>query len=102
MKKHSKKHTNYILEQTRKKGRHGDTVLAHINPLEAKMLKKAGGSGTINPDTGLPEFFFRGVRNFIRNPGRTIQRTFKNPKRTIADALGTAAAVFGGPVGGLS
>lgn len=100
MKKYTKKDVNYILEQTRKKGRGGDTILAHINPLEAKILKKAGGSGTINPDTGLPEFLFRGVRNFFRNPGRTIQKTFKNPKRTIADALGTAAAVFGGPVGG--
>ena len=100
MKKHTKKDVNYILEQTRKKGRSGDTVLAHINPLEAQMLKKAGGSGTINPDTGLPEFFFRGVRNFIKNPGRTINKTIKNPKRTIADTIGTAAAIFGGPVGG--
>ena len=37
-------------------GRGGDTVLAHINPQEASLLKSAGGSGTINPDTGLPEF----------------------------------------------
>jgi hypothetical protein len=51
-----KQKLNYILEQVRKKGRNGDTILAHINPLEAKMLKAAGGSGTINPKTGLPEF----------------------------------------------
>ena len=38
-------------------GRNGDTMLAHITPEEAAMLKAAGGSGTINPDTGLPEFF---------------------------------------------
>ena len=38
-------------------GRHGDTMLAHINPREAAMLQQAGGSGTINPHTGLPEFF---------------------------------------------
>lgn len=100
MKNYTKKNVNYILEQTRKKGRRGDTVLAHINPLEAQMLKKAGGSGTINPNTGLPEFFFRGVRNFFRKPGRTVEKTFKNPKRTIADTIGTAAAIFGGPVGG--
>ena len=100
MKKYNKKDVNYILEQTRKKGRGGDTILAHINPLEAQMLKKAGGSGTINPETGLPEFLFRGVRNFFRNPGRTIQKAIKNPKRTLGDAVGTAAAIFGGPVGG--
>lgn len=96
----NRKQLNPILEQVRKKGRHGDTILAHINPLEAMMLKQAGGSGTTNPDTGLPEFVLRGFRNFFRNPGKTIEKTFKNPKRTIADAVGTAAAIFGGPVGG--
>jgi hypothetical protein len=38
------------------KGRKGDTILAHINPREAALLKKRGGSGTINPETGLPQF----------------------------------------------
>jgi hypothetical protein len=38
-------------------GRHGDTMLAHINPQEAALLKSLGGSGTINPHTGLPEYF---------------------------------------------
>tara|TARA_R110000796_G_C14544504_1_gene433260 strand:- start:1397 stop:2212 length:816 start_codon:yes stop_codon:yes gene_type:complete len=38
------------------KGQDGDTMLAHINPYEAKLLKAHGGSGTINPTTGLPEF----------------------------------------------
>jgi hypothetical protein len=40
----------------RSKGRGRDKVLAHITPREAKKLKREGGSGTINPDTGLPEF----------------------------------------------
>ena len=38
------------------KGRGGDSILAHITPEEAAMLKRRGGSGTINPATGLPEF----------------------------------------------
>lgn len=38
-------------------GRHGDTMLAHINPREAEMLRRMGGGGTINPRTGYPEFF---------------------------------------------
>lgn len=37
-------------------GRDGDNIVAHINPEEAEMLKRAGGRGTINPATGLPEF----------------------------------------------
>jgi len=38
------------------KGRKGDTILAHINPREAALLREHGGSGTTNPETGLMEF----------------------------------------------
>ena len=38
------------------KGRMGDTRLAHINDYEANLLKAVGGSGTINPTTGLTEY----------------------------------------------
>ena len=37
-------------------GRGGDTLLAHINPREAEVLRRMGGTGTINPHTGLREF----------------------------------------------
>lgn len=37
-------------------GRDGDTLIAHINPREAALLKALGGRGTINPKTGLLEF----------------------------------------------
>jgi hypothetical protein len=43
-------------EELRKKGRGRDTMLAHITPDEAALLKARGGRGTLNPDTGLPEF----------------------------------------------
>jgi hypothetical protein len=39
------------------KGRNGDTILAHITPREAALLREQGGAGTINPETGLPEFY---------------------------------------------
>jgi len=45
-----------LAEMLRRKGRGRDTVLAHITPREARKLKAMGGSGTINPETGLPEF----------------------------------------------
>ena len=46
------------------KGRYGDTMLAHINPEEAELLKARGGAGTINPKTGLPEFYSYSGSNF--------------------------------------
>jgi hypothetical protein len=45
-----------LAEMIRSKGRGKDTILAHITPKEAALLKRRGGSGTTNPDTGLPEF----------------------------------------------
>jgi hypothetical protein len=38
------------------KGRGRDTILAHITPREAALLKARGGRGSTNPDTGLLEF----------------------------------------------
>jgi hypothetical protein len=38
-------------------GRLGDTMLAHISPEEAALLKARGGAGTLNPETGLPQYF---------------------------------------------
>lgn len=46
-----------IAKMLEKKGRGGDTILAHITKREAEMLKEMGGAGTINPETGLLEFF---------------------------------------------
>lgn len=42
-------------------GRHGDTMLMHVNPIEVEGLKALGAATgrkvTINPNTGLPEAF---------------------------------------------
>jgi hypothetical protein len=45
-----------LAELLRSKGRGKDSVLAHITPKEAALLKKRGGRGSINPETGLLEF----------------------------------------------
>jgi len=51
------------------KGRYGDTMLAHINPEEAALLKSMGGAGTINPQTGLREFFdVNFLKQFLPEP----------------------------------
>jgi hypothetical protein len=73
-------------ESLRQKGRYGDTVLAHINPQEAMMLKAMGGSGTINPATGLPEF------NLFKKVGGWVSDGFK----AVANV---AKAVVASPVG---
>lgn len=42
-----------------KRGRYGDTMLMHVNPLEVEALSRAyPGMVTKNPDTGYPEAFW--------------------------------------------
>jgi len=57
-------------------GRNGDSMLAHITPEEAELLRSRGGSGTINPVTGLPEFF-------LKKLGRAISSAFKSVANVV-------------------
>ena len=81
-----------LAEIIRQQGEGEDTILAHINPIEAAVLKSMGGSGTINPKTGLPQFGL-----------------FSNPKKWFKSVVGPAAGVvlgnmilpgLGGIIGG--
>ena len=45
------------VENVASRGRHGDTMLMHVNPDELKGLSSLLGPTTTNPDTGLPEAF---------------------------------------------
>ena len=46
-----------LYKEISSKGIKGDTELAHINEFEKKLLIMHGGSGTINPETGLRQYF---------------------------------------------
>lgn len=64
------------IAQLKKAGRYGDTTLAHLSPKSAATLKRMGGSGTINPKTGLQEYFlgsiFKGIGNFLKSAAGVI------------------------------
>jgi len=65
-------------------GRNGDTQLAHINPQEAQMLKQMGGSGTINPYTGLREY------NWLKDAGDWFMKNVINEgMEVIEHGIGT-------------
>jgi hypothetical protein len=90
------------------KGRGGDSILAHITPEEAAMLKRHGGSGTINPATGLPEFkggplggIVDAVKGVVKGVVNVVKDVLKSP---VGRILGTIAlATVLGPAGvGLS
>jgi len=62
-----------LAKELQSKGRYGDTILAHINPQEAGILKALGGSGTRNPDTGLPEFILKKITRPFVDAVKTVQ-----------------------------
>lgn len=66
-----------LAQELPKYGRYGDSIVAHINPQEAAMLKAMGGSGTINPVTGLPEYFFKAVSRAVAAPFKAVNEVVK-------------------------
>lgn len=73
-----------LAKKVRKAGTDGDTILAHINPLEAAQLAAQSGGASINPRTGLPSYKFK------------IGKVLKTVARVAAPFVGGAIA---GPVG---
>ena len=68
-------------------GRNGDTMLAHITPAEARLLQRRGGAGTINPYTGLPEFFLKGLVKGIGNAFKSVGKAVSNTFKSIGSAV---------------
>ena len=68
-------------------GRNGDTMLAHITPAEARMLRRRGGSGTINPITGLPEFFLKKVAKAVGNTLKSVGKAVSGAVKGIVNGV---------------
>jgi hypothetical protein len=74
-------------------GRNGDTMLAHVTPAEMRMLKDKGGAGTINPRTGLPEFF--SLKKVFSKIGRAVKKFARSTIGKIV--ISTALFMIAGP-----
>lgn len=86
-----------IAKQLAGKGRGGDSMLVHITPREASMLKDAGGAGTINPDTGLMEFYDLmqyGGEPDVRTGGYTRSMTQSVPAPSIQSSYTPAGSQY--------
>jgi hypothetical protein len=86
---------NALYEDLANKGIDGDTELAHVNKAEMDVLRAMGGSGTINPNTGLIQF---GGGSSPPPPpsSQTVSQTSEFPtelKPYIKDVLGKAQAI---------
>jgi hypothetical protein len=86
-------------------GQGGDSELVHVNRREAEMLRRMGGAGTVNPNTGLREY--KGLKSIFKSilPIATaIFMPYLAPVvGTALGVAGTAGSVLGGAiVGGAS
>lgn len=98
--------TKKELQKLARLGRRGDTELAHVNKFEKQMLKRMGGSGTINPYTGLREYgllgdLWEGIKGFGEALYDAIIPSGK-PGSSILEQLGSGLGLtsndwFAGP-----
>jgi hypothetical protein len=87
---------NALYEDLANKGIDGDTELAHVNKAEMDVLRAMGGSGTINPNTGLIQFGGGGSPPPPPPSSQTVSQTSEFPtelKPYIKDVLGKAQAI---------
>jgi hypothetical protein len=86
---------NALYEDLAGKGTEGDTELAHVNKAEMVVLRDMGGSGTVNPNTGLIQFGGGSPPPPPAIPTSTTQTSeFPTELRPfITDVLGKAQAI---------
>lgn len=95
-------------DMVREKGRFGDDMLVHMTPREFKVFQEQFGPGTVNPDTGLPEFFlgdlFSGVGNLFGNAdwGSSLLNAGIGAGLGYLTGGDGKSALIGGALGGLS
>lgn len=77
-----------IAQELQSYGRNGDTMLAHITPQEAEVLTLLGGSGTINPNTGLPEYW-GGFGGFISSALGSVGNLVSDVGGFVTDTIGS-------------
>jgi len=77
-----------VAQHMKDQGRGKDTILAHISPKEAELLRSKGGIGTLNPATGLPEFgLFDDIADGLKGVGNFIGDVLRPVGNVIGDIL---------------
>ena len=93
-------------QKIRRAGRYGDSETIHINPEELEELTQMWGPPSINPETGMPEFFLKKVWKAVKKVAPIASLFIP----VIGPALGTAlgiggiagSALAGAALGGIS
>lgn len=73
-----------LIDDIKAAGRYGDTELVHMNKDEKAFLDSLG-KHTINPETGLPEYFSLG--KVFKKAGKAVKGVVKGVGNTVKGAL---------------
>jgi len=82
-----------VAQFLQEQGREGDTILAHINPQEAAMLKRMGGAGTINPVTGLLEYKKKWFKSAVKSVTGAVKSVAKAVVSVVKPVVNAVKAV---------
>jgi hypothetical protein len=88
-----------VATELAKMGRGGDRMIAHVTPAEARMLRRRGGSGTINPYTGQPEFLKKFVKSVVKTITQPIKSAGKAVKGLVKGVGNVVKKIASSPIG---
>lgn len=93
-------------QQVEGAGRHGDDHLIHVNEDEFHQLTQMWGPPTVNPETGMPEFFLGGLFKVFKKLLPVAAMFIPGIGPAIGSALGVGAtagnALLGAGLGALN
>jgi hypothetical protein len=92
---YTKKEIMALADEAAAAGRGGDELLAYLSPESVELLKANGGSGTINPTTGLREFLspiLGGVSEALRKAIALDKERQAAADKAASDAAAATAA----------
>lgn len=83
-------------------GRNGDTELIHVNKEELAELVKMWGPPSINPETGLPEFFLKKVWKKVKKIAKPLASIAQMALPFIPSIGPIASVALGAGLGGIT
>ena len=74
-----------------------DSIFEHLEELGVEDPERyvvGSGANSINPDTGLPEFFFRKIARAVKKTVKKVSRAVKKVAKSVVKVVKKAAPII--------